>query len=561
MVARGFASRSGRSFSTLRHKPPRRASLALVLGVTGLFLLAGNLASAHSPVVDSDLSDWCAGTDSNSFVNGGRTEDSSATLSCGNCSITTDFACNVNSDCPGGETCVNLGSRTEVVWWDNRTDGAVNDLATVIVTFDDDFIYFAAELWVDPDPVSLPFGEIAIEVADGRGIPEWFDEVPPFMTTPGTCSVSTDRACTRDEDCWFCAIDTEPDPDGPGGITPRVRACGSTPSLCSDTPGDVCDQTQTCENLGAGAPNTYDGVGVHSSPVIEPDYLVMFDFSRWLFGATDATAVFQDLDDGGIWCFPRGASASPDPRCTLNTGDPNALNAVFPAVDPGASGGSGGPPGRVEVALPWSFFSCDNAARPWTGCAGFGPGDPFVFTMTVARGASNLDYDPDGPHEDTMSEAVAGSTTTTTNSCPGFGIGNTSCEIADGSTDAFALGGSSNVPGGRVDTLMVNKNANPAPSVTLTWNPSCSGADSDYSVMEGDISTLNSSGTYSHEPVSGLCTTAGTTGATFDAAAGDRYYLVVPNDGSTEGSYGRDSSSTERPPAGTPCLAQSLGNC
>ena len=42
-------------------------------------------------------------------------------------------------------------------------NGAVNDLATVAITQDNTNLYIAAELWVDPDPVSLPFGEVGID--------------------------------------------------------------------------------------------------------------------------------------------------------------------------------------------------------------------------------------------------------------------------------------------------------------------------------------------------------------------------------------------------------------
>ena len=39
---------------------------------------------------------------------------------------------------------------------------------------------------------------------------------------------------------------------------------------------------------------------------------------------------------------------------------------------------------------------------------GFGPGVPFRYTMTVARGSLTLDFKPDGAHEDLLSEPVAG---------------------------------------------------------------------------------------------------------------------------------------------------------
>jgi hypothetical protein len=135
-----------------------------------LVLVASPLAMAHTPVIDSDVSDWCIGATSNTATApepNNRIEDSAASLSCGNCSVTTDLACQVNSDCPGSETCTNLGTKTETAWWDNRTDGAVNDLATFATTQDNTNLYFAAELWVDPDPESLPFAEIAIDYAAG----------------------------------------------------------------------------------------------------------------------------------------------------------------------------------------------------------------------------------------------------------------------------------------------------------------------------------------------------------------------------------------------------------
>jgi hypothetical protein len=223
------------------------------------------------------------------------------------------------------------------------------------------------------------------------------------------------------------------------------------------------------------------------------------------------------------------------------------------AVNPGASGGSGGPPGSIELAIPWSAFGCTGCPAACS-CPAFGPGQDYRFTTVVARGNTTLDYAPDGAIEDVFSEAVAGTTSTTPNSCPGFGIGTTTCEIADGSCDAFVPGAGPAVPGGRTAGLSVTKNA--APSITLMWGPSCSTADTDYSVYEGDLGNW-----YSHFEVPGLCTTAGATSATFDTGAGNHYYLIVPSDGSTEGSYGEDTTPAERPASAAPCRTQSLGTC
>lgn len=490
----------------------------LILLLTAL--LAGTSAFAHSPVMDADLSDWCIGAFSNTAaaVPSGRVEDSAVTLMCGNCSVTTDFACELNSDCPAGESCVNQTSKTEIAWWDDRTDGAVNDLGSVVTTTDNEAIYFAAELWVDPDPVSLPFGEIAIDFRPG-GNSSWHDPLGR-LTNPGHCSASTDRACTSNADCHFCAISTEPFPSD------RLRTCGS--GCNPDIPADVCQTTETCVDLG-----TLGGlgdVGINSDPATIPDYMVLFDFSRWLFGAaTTATGLYKDV--GGTW---------------------QLQGAVQPFVNPGASGGSGGPPGSVEVKIPWSLFGCTGCPAACV-CPDFGPGQDYKIAMIVARDNGGLDFNPDGAIEDTISESIGGTTTTTTNDCPGFGIGNTTCEISDGSVDSFIPLGVP-IPGGRTDGLLMTKGGG---SVTLDWNPSCSTSDTDYEVYQGDIGTW-----YSHvQTTPPLCSTAGAVTATFAPAGGSHYYLIVPTDGSTEGSYGVDSSNVERPASTSPCRGQSLGNC
>lgn len=508
----------------------------LILLLVGLSSAA---ALAHSPTVDADLADWCIGAFSNTAPGGGRVEDSATTLTCGNCSATTDQACEVGSDCPGGESCVNQSSKTETVWWDNRTDGAVNDLGSLAITQDNTNLYIAAELWVDPDPESLPFGELAIDFAPG-GLGAWHDP-NNALTAPGTCSVFTDRACTSDVDCHFCMISREPFP------STRVRTCGSG---CDPDIGDVCDTSQVCENLGQGG--LVENSGGFASPQGFPDFLLVFDFSFWLISAGDSVLLMQPgtvVDPTSPWDPVLGCP--PD-----FVGDTDECD-FEPAVNPGQSGGSGGPPGSVEVAIPWSAFGCTGCPAA-CNCPGFGPGQDFRFNIMVARGTLTLDFTPDAAIEDVMSEEVAATTTTTTNSCPGFGIGNTFCEISDKSMDAFiprtpALP-HEQAPGGSVVGLTVSKNA--APSITLDWFASCSAADVDYGVYEGDIGSW-----YSHEPVTGLCMTGGATTATFDAGPGDHYYLVVPTDLVTEGSYGKDSTPVERPPATSPCAAQSLGNC
>ena len=92
------------------------------------------------------------------------------------------------------------------------------------------------------------------------------------------------------------------------------------------------------------------------------------------------------------------------------------------------------------------------------------------------------------------------------------------------------------------------------PILDLSWGPSCGAEDIDYAVYEG---TLDDPGSH----VLRTCTTGGATDWTLDPQPRDSYYLVVPSDGATEGSYGADNLTGERPVSGTPCAAQILGTC
>lgn len=534
----------------------------LALGVLLLVTATGGPSvMAHSPIVDSSLQDWCAGATSNTAAGGGRIEDSAAQLDCGTCSVTTNRACEVNSDCPGVETCNFAGAnaKSEIVWWDNRTDGAVNDLGTVVMTWNATNLYVGAELWVDPDPASLPFGEIAIDFKSG-GVSDWHDP-NGVLKDPGRCSVWTDRACTTNADCAFCG--TSDEPTGGCSITTskscvtavqcpvgescihRIRACGSGCDV-----GDACNNIQTCVGLGAAGRKA--AIGRNGSPEGKAEFMLLFDFSFWLAGTGDAVQVMR----------PRTVNDPVDPStpwvpvtgCTPDFAGDNTNCDFAPAVNPGQSGGSGGPPGSVEVAIPWSVFGCADCP------SGFTSGVPFRFTMTVARGnlafpVGGQDFKPDGAHEDVLSEAVARTTTTSTNSCPGMGVVTTFCELADGSVDAFVrkatVLGSETAPGGRIVGLTGTK---AGASITLNWLPSCSAGDTDYEVYEGLMGSWAS-----HVPVT--CSTAGATTATFPPASGNRYYLVVPRNATNEGSYGKNSASVERPVSSSFCVPQVLGTC
>jgi len=100
--------------------------------------------------------------------------------------------------------------------------------------------------------------------------------------------------------------------------------------------------------------------------------------------------------------------------------------------------------------------------------------------------------------------------------------------------------------------LTVAKGAGGA--VSISWSPSCHPVDLDYAVYEGTIGTFTS-----HVPR--VCSTSGATSASIVPGAGDRYYLVVPQGGSAEGSYGTRTGQIERPPSSAACLPQAILSC
>lgn len=88
--------------------------------------------------------------------------------------------------------------------------------------------------------------------------------------------------------------------------------------------------------------------------------------------------------------------------------------------------------------------------------------------------------------------------------------------------------------------------------LALSWGGSCKSSDSDYEIYEGSLGSY-----YSHTILS--CTSAGATNQTITPGTGSAYgtyYLVVPRNSIAEGSYGRNSSGAEIPPAGTVCVSQ-----
>jgi hypothetical protein len=97
---------------------------------------------------------------------------------------------------------------------------------------------------------------------------------------------------------------------------------------------------------------------------------------------------------------------------------------------------------------------------------------------------------------------------------------------------------------GEATGMFLTKNPNGV-AIDLTWNECCR-AGADYAVYEGSLGAWSS-----HTPA--LCSTGGQPSATVSPAAGNRYFIVVPNDATTEGLYGADSSGAERPASTTSC--------
>ena len=63
---------------------------------------------------------------------------------------------------------------------------------------------------------------------------------------------------------------------------------------------------------------------------------------------------------------------------------------------------------------------------------------------------------------------------------------------------------------------------------------------------------------YNHASIN--CATAGTT-YTDSTATNSYYYLVVPYNATNEGTYGTDSSNTQRPVGSSPCKSQNTTSC
>lgn len=105
--------------------------------------------------------------------------------------------------------------------------------------------------------------------------------------------------------------------------------------------------------------------------------------------------------------------------------------------------------------------------------------------------------------------------------------------------------------------LMVIKTPSMPEHLDLTWGAGCGNQVTGYALFEGTLGSW-----YGHGLFNGICG-LNAFSATHQAQGGaDTYYLVVPVNGSLEGSYGQDSAGNEIPPGMTVCRpTQSLDPC
>jgi hypothetical protein len=98
--------------------------------------------------------------------------------------------------------------------------------------------------------------------------------------------------------------------------------------------------------------------------------------------------------------------------------------------------------------------------------------------------------------------------------------------------------------------LIVGKSGS---DLQISWGTAC-GAATDYAVYEGQIGLPGSL-------AQRLCSTGGTTSAVLTPSPGDQFYLTVPLNAGREGSYGKKSDGSERPPAASSCAPQLIAGC
>jgi hypothetical protein len=90
--------------------------------------------------------------------------------------------------------------------------------------------------------------------------------------------------------------------------------------------------------------------------------------------------------------------------------------------------------------------------------------------------------------------------------------------------------------------------------LSMSWGASCASGDDDYAIYQGQLQNIGT-----HVPAT--CSTAGLKTHSLPMPPGNTYYLVVPNTGRVEGSYGTTSAGQERAQGSPACLPRLVGPC
>jgi len=109
------------------------------------------------------------------------------------------------------------------------------------------------------------------------------------------------------------------------------------------------------------------------------------------------------------------------------------------------------------------------------------------------------------------------------------------------------------VGAGRASGLRLRKSTGSLLVADWSGGGSCLVGD-DHALYEGSLSDFTS-----HVPVT--CSTSHGTQVTFQPSSGNLYYLLVPINGTREGSYGLYGNNVERPASAAACAPQEIATC
>jgi hypothetical protein len=278
-------------------------------------------------------------------------------------------------------------------------------------------------------------------------------------------------------------------------------------------------------------------------------------FSRSEDGGTTwspPTRVNDDPSNNGAWHWLAAFSVAPNGRMdaiwadTRNTGQVNMSELFYSySWDQGDSWSRNirvspsfnsfvGWPQQNKIGDYYTIISDETGAAAAYAATFNGEQDVYyirLFPDCNDNGVSDV-TDIDGPSSDCNSNMIP-------DECEGF----VDCGAAGATPDGKFVSG---VP------LQIDKT--PGANIALTWGASCLGNDSNFGIYEGTIGDFTTH-------AARLCSTGGQTEIDLIPAATSSYYLVVPLNGTHEGSYGLTGAGVERPPGQSTCLPQEIGAC